>query len=181
MTNKFFITLIILILLISCNDNDDLEIDVPLLKAQEYYKIEIKSSWKSVLVLQQDNENLFLNSKYFGGFYNYEKKQESRLYFLSFECYWNENDTVFIPKDYYVRYTDSGFQHILLLGENQDTLFHYKASLFGELNKVFIRGKYYYQYKFGEFNTAQRVFFKNNIDSLKKIKGNNLPYLLVPE
>jgi hypothetical protein len=129
-------------------------------------------------VLYQDSV-VFANSDmiYSGGIFYFKRVDEDTICKLSYEYYCCSADTIFIPKEFYRRYADEEFQYIMLLGKNSDTLFYYKASLFGKLQKVFITGKYYYQYRFGQLDSFQRRYFKIHKDSLMHVKGNNLPLL----
>jgi len=44
-------------------------------------------------------------------------------------------------------------------------------------NLKFEVGKYYYMYKRGRLNWGQKEYFENNMDSLTRIRGNDLPEL----
>jgi hypothetical protein len=70
---------------------------------------------------------------------------------------------------------------------NNDTLYFYKCNS-ASLNKApgnpvefnnlkFKIGKYYYMYKRGRLNWGQKEYFENNMDSLTRIRGNDLPEL----
>lgn len=169
----------------SCFRINDVEIDKnindePFLKSVNYYNLKHLANWKLDASFVEDSVSIHnINGLYYGGYYYYMKRVEDTIYNLSIEYYDSNNDTLFIPKECYMRYETDYFQHVILFGENSDTLFHYKASLFGALNKVFISGKYYYQYLFFGLNKKQLDFFLLHEDSLTSIKGQNLP--LLPE
>ena len=173
-----FILITILLFFCYCNNEPGPITSEPFIKAAEYYSIKNLNEWKEDLILEQNIEKIFNDSNFFGGFYYYKKEVVDTLCFLAFEYYKSENDTIFMPKKYYKRFISDFFQHIIRFGENGDTLFYYKASLFGELNKIFIQGKYNYQYVFNCLNKNQRQYFRKYKDSLTKVKGHNLPPLL---
>ncbi|MCT4637600.1 MAG: hypothetical protein N4A72_07815 [Bacteroidales bacterium] len=69
--------------------------------------------------------------------------------------------------------------------KNGDTLYYYNTDctvedglIYKAKEKNFFFGRYYFLYlEGGVYNSKQRLFFESNIDSLIKIKGNNLPDL----
>lgn len=71
--------------------------------------------------------------------------------------------------------------------DNKDTLYHFTARrddiplisgrILKKENMNFIRGKYYYLYKYGRYNWKQRKYFELHQDSLIKVRGNALPEL----
>jgi len=152
----------------------------PLLAAAKYYHISDLKKWRLDVSWVEKNFKLHdtINVLYSGGYYYYKKKAKDTLYLLHFEYYDSKYDTVFIPDEFYKRYENDAFQHVILFGKNGDTLFHYKADLFRSLKKVFLSGKYYYQYIFfEEMNNKQRDFFIMHKDSLIHVKGHDLPKL----
>ena len=79
--------------------------------------------------------------------------------------------------------TDSSYNEMAL--SNSDTLYFFKIRAINDnpdnpfytkdyKDMIFITGKYYYMYKRGELNWGQNEYFENHMDSLIKIKGNNL-------
>lgn len=76
--------------------------------------------------------------------------------------------------------SDSSYNEMALI--NSDTLYFFKYKAinnktdnplhYADMN--FIKGKYYYMYRRGELNGGQKEYFENHIDSLTRIKGNNL-------
>lgn len=152
--------------------------DVALIYSLNYYNNVTPVMWSNEQMLTQKVDNAFqTGDTYFGGFYSYKKTINDTISSLYFEFYFNENDTIFIPKHYYQRFLKDGWQHILSFDKGGDTLYHYKAELFGRLKKFFISGEYSYKYEFGEMNTDERLFYEHHKDSLKRIKGMNLPPL----
>ena len=177
--------IMLLILLFSCTRINEQVIDKsisepPFLDAAKYYYIRNLTKWRLDASFVENNTSVFgdtTDDYYTGGFYYFKKREKDTLYLLGFEYYSSKHDTIFIPKEFYKRYENDAFQHVILFGENGDTLFHYKADLFGSLKKVFISGKYYYQVLFFEINSKQLKYFEKHKDSLIRVKGNNLPEL----
>lgn len=62
-----------------------------------------------------------------------------------------------------------------------DTLCYYKHPIYDSNEKFFYVGKYYFLYsdpdEMERFSLCQHYFFQNHIDSLVRIKGNDLPEL----
>jgi len=179
-----FLVLLLLILLVGCTDqNYDRTPDIVLDYALNYYQIEDVKSWENVMeIVGVDTNTLFTGDEYFGGYYAYKKQINDTIFDLYFIMYVNETDTIFAPYWLYKRFIQDGFQHILSFDKGGDTLYYYKAELFKRLLKFFVRGEYYYKYQFYEFdNYNERIFFEQNIDSLTRIKGMNLPPLPIVE
>ena len=118
--------------------------------------------------------------------YNLEKSVKDTLIYLSFiynarsgEYYILTNERSFFTKDYYHEFSIN----------SRDTLYHFKClkSLVKNRYNIkfknceFIVGKYYYMWYREKFNERQRVFFESKFDSLRKIRGNNLPELVAPD
>jgi len=167
---------ILLIFLYSCNQeklikSTDQLTAYCLKKTGEYYNID-PQGWNL------DTASIRNYTQVVPGITNYfYKKTADTIYWHSFILEISNSDTFYNPDYLYKRYESNGFQHILLLGKNSDTLFYYQAGLFGDLRKLFVQGKYYYMYKFHQYNREQSDFFKKNIDSLTRIRGHNLPDL----
>jgi len=119
-------------------------------------------------------------------YYSLRKMIGDTTYSLSFSYFKNGSERFYKADDYIKSYTvsDSTYEMALL---NNDTLYFFKcnsASLnnapsspveFNNLN--FEMGKYYYMYKRGRLNWGQKEYFENNMDSLTRIRGNDLPEL----
>lgn len=119
-------------------------------------------------------------------YYSLRKKIGDTTYSLSFSYFENGNERFFTVDDYIKSYTvnDSTYEMAL---SNNDTLYFFKCNSaflnntpgspveFNNLN--FEIGKYYYMYKRGRLNWGQKEYFENNMDSLKRITGNDLPEL----
>jgi len=86
-----------------------------------------------------------------------------RKFYLIFEKSYSINDTVY------------------KLIMDTDTLCYYKYPAFDSIQKSFFVGKYYFQYsdpyEMERFKLGQHSFFQNHLDSLVKIRGNDLPEL----
>jgi hypothetical protein len=175
-----FIVIILILNLVNCtprkvnNKQDDV-----LNYALKYYHFNEKNEYEWEIDFETTGEDhTFLEGEtYFGGHYGFTSQKNDTMYSIYFIMYVNENDTVFAPYWLYKRFIHDGFQHILSFGKGGDTLYHYKAELYGRLKKLFVRGEYYYLYEFNELNQYQREFFEKHRDSLTSIKGGNLPPL----
>ena len=91
-------------------------------------------------------------------------------------------------------YTDFGFEdnhfNAIFLFDS-DTFYHFKCKKENVKNnnrriidyddKIFLKGKYYYMWKNNKFDLRQDTFFRIKFDSLRKIRGNDLPELFVPD
>jgi len=120
-----------------------------------------------------------------GHFYSLKKQIGDTTFSLSFDYFKQNEDWDYKLGDFIKSFnTDNFYNEMALL--NRDTLyyFRYKCLTIDNpetplvyKNMDFITGKYYYMYKRGGFNWEQKEYFENNIDSLFKIKGNNLPEL----
>jgi hypothetical protein len=177
--NLVLIGLIVFYLIACKTDERDNEDDYVLEYSLNYYNEKKSNLWQNELTLTQKiDDALFTDDSYFGGYFAYKKKINDTISSLYFELYFNDNDTIFIPKQYYKRYIKEGWQHILSFDKGGDTLYHYKAELYERLLKFFIRGEYYYRYQFNEFDDLnERKFFEQNMDSLTRLQGTNLPPL----
>lgn len=119
-------------------------------------------------------------------YYSLRKQIGDTTYSLSFSYFKNGNDKFYKMDDYIKSYcvNDSTYEMALL---NSDTLYFFKCNS-ASLNKApgipveynnlkFEIGKYYYIYKRGSLNWGQKEHFENNMDSLTRIRGNDLPEL----
>lgn len=176
-----FLILFTFLFLVKCSNKKVDRTSYLVLKyALNYYNIEDEKKWENVMeIVSLDTNTFFTGDEYSGGYYAYKKLTVNTMDVLYFEFYCNENDTIFIPVHYYQRFIKDGWQHILSFDKSGDTLYHYKAELFGRMKKFFISGEYSYRYEFGEMNSDERMFFEQHKDSLKRIRGMNLPPLLI--
>jgi len=112
--------------------------------------------------------------------------------FLLFDIHKTKVDTLvnfrfeYIPQldkykniEHYKTWPDHGQQkgYLTLFLEGVDTMYMYKTNRLSDVDKYFIVGEYYYQYKYNLLNNSQMIFFEANKDSLIKVRGNNLPAL----
>lgn len=173
------VLLIIFSSLINCNrTKNSFMQDTIFIYATNYYKIHDKYGWEKEMEATGFHVNaLQTGETYYGGYYSYKKEENHTLYDLYFELYFNDNDTIFIPHHCYKRYISDDWQHIVSFDKGGDTLYHYKAELFGRMMRFFISGEYSYKYEFGEMNSYERSFFEKHKDSLRSIRGMNLPPL----
>lgn len=162
----------------SCTEQKQLYNDNYFVLAKSYYNIKNADGWK-IDIASIDTSSAYFNTDeiYTGGFFQFKKYVSDTIYKMAFEYYTSKSDTLFYPLDYFKRYEDDDYQYILSLGENGDTLYFYKAFLFGDLHKKFISGKYYYQYIYTNLSRGQRTYFEQHRDSLTRIKGSRLPKL----
>lgn len=116
-------------------------------------------------------------------FYSLKKQIGDTTYSLSFDYFKQNEDWDYKLGDFIKSFnTDIFYNEMALL--NRDTLyyFRYKCKTINNNPKTplvyrnmdFITGKYYYLYRRGEFNWGQKEYFENHMDSLTKIRGNNL-------
>ncbi len=115
-------------------------------------------------------------------YYNIWKKKGDTVFSVSFTYFTNLK--VYKIDDFLKSITkDSVYTEMSLF--NSDTLYYFRyindSLSFNspkpiDENKINFRtGKYYYLYKRGRFNWKQKDFFENHIDSLTRIRGNDLP------
>ncbi len=152
-------------------NNNDKIYHFCLAEMNKYYNIDTTGWTFDSNYLKNYNHVLLNATNYF------IKKSEDSLWFHVFEIDIYNKDTSYVPWELYKRYESSGLQHIISYGKELDTLYHYKATLFGDMHKIFIRGKYYYKYINHELSNNQRKYFLNHYDSLIRVKGNKLPEL----
>jgi len=164
---------------VNCHtDKANNKYDTALIYSLNYYNIVTPLLWKNEQMLTQKVDNAFqTGDTYFGGYYAYKKTINDTMSSLYFEFYFNDKDTIFIPGHHYKRYISDNWQHILSFDRGGDTLYHYKAELFGSMKKFFISGEYSYKYEFCGMNSDERLYYEHHKDSLKRIKGMNLPPL----
>ncbi len=167
------IVLVSILLLIGCT-TDNLELQLIEIQ-KENNQIELKG-WE---VIQKFTIDQVTD-------YSLRKMIRDTTYSLSFSYYRNGNEKFYKVDDYIKSYivNDSTYEMALF---NNDTLYFFKcnsASLnkdhrnpVGFNNLKFEIGKYYYMYKRGRLNWGQKEYFENNLDSLTRIRGNDLPEL----
>lgn len=73
-----------------------------------------------------------------------------------------------------IRFKDENFDYYLSV--KADTLYFYKENKI-DSTMVFLVGEYEYLYKRGRLTGKQHVYYRHHRDSLKSIRGNNLPEL----
>lgn len=79
---------------------------------------------------------------------------------------------------FWKRFNDDSYEYHLLM--NIDTLYFYITPINKSEEKYFFQGKYYYMYSSPreyKFKECQYKYFIENMDSLIKVKGNDLPDL----
>jgi hypothetical protein len=78
---------------------------------------------------------------------------------------------------YYNAFNVEGWIHSLHFNKNEDTLYYFRMPKddFSEVDFFF--GEYEFHYEQGDLTGLQKKYFLAHRDSLRKIKGNNLPPL----
>ena len=88
---------------------------------------------------------------------------------------------IYIPKEdrivFHLQRTFYDSTHKHHLESNTDTLFYYRSPLDNEYELEFITGKYQYLYSRLKLSEGQHCFFEMHKDSLRSIRGNDLPPL----
>lgn len=177
--NKLILNLIILVafsFIVNCsnktvNNKHDKIFDFCLAEMKRYYKVDT-AGWSFDNNYLRNYNHVLLNATNY-----FMKKTEDSLWLHVFEIDIYDEDTSYVPWELHKRYENSGLQHIISYGKGLDTLYYYKATLFGDMHKIFITGKYYYEYENHELSNNQRKYFLNHYDSLLRVKGNKLPEL----
>jgi len=72
-------------------------------------------------------------------------------------------------------YSDKEYCYHLEMAK--DTIYFYKSPINHEDSLIFIVGKYYYQWSNGLLDGEGMHYFLENMDSLKRVRGNDLPDL----
>jgi hypothetical protein len=83
-----------------------------------------------------------------------------------------------IISDYEMKFPCGNLDTCFLRMQAMDTLFYYKQN---ELRKEFIIGEYAFWYTSTQMNKEERDFYEKHEDSLRSIKGNNLPNFINKE
>lgn len=114
--------------------------------------------------------------------YSLVRKNSDTIYYLRFkkilhDSIFNKGDDLYSILYYRKEFKDSKFEFVLDLGLNSDTNYFFKRSFTNPDSLIFIRGKYCYLFKNGYLNNDQSGFYFKNKDSLKRVKGDNLPKL----
>jgi hypothetical protein len=112
--------------------------------------------------------------------YTLNKQIDDTTFILKFHYFKKfpkiNRDTTYYHYEIYKTFSDNKYQYKLGLLKT-DTLFYYKSPMNNLEDKIFILGKYYYLSIAGELSTKQKIFFVENIDSLIKVRGDDLPPL----
>ncbi len=114
-------------------------------------------------------------------YYSFYMDKIDTFYNISF--YVKDSESVLCEKKYMIleyqkKYSDLNNNYYLLM--DYDTLYFYQQSKKSN-QKKFYRGKYYYLYSTPEemrnYKKCQHEYFQEHLDSLVKIRGDNLPEL----
>jgi hypothetical protein len=153
--------------------------------------INLKSHLKE---LQKENSQINIKNwdviqNYSNGvetFYNLQKQIVDTTYFFQFSHFKDGNKNSYITDDFVKSYSvNNSYYEMSLL--NNDTLYFFKCNSdslnensagYHKINNLnFVIGKYYFMYRRFRLNSEQSDYFENNMDSLTKIRGNDLPKL----
>jgi len=117
-------------------------------------------------------------------FFSLEKQDIDTTYYLSF--YYLNNKNKYFIDDLIKSFNSDSLYHEMAI-DQKDTLYYFVSKKEPGFNipndsmvfasKVFVIGKYYYLYKSGNLNWSQKEYFKDNKDSLMRIRGDLLPPL----
>lgn len=135
--------------------------------------------------IQQDDWEVITKTTLDDDTYFYlEKRISDTIYSLAFTYF--KAKQKYIIDGYTKSYKANSIYHEMAL-LNNDTLYFFTKPTSGDIidegkyihidSLNFIMGKYYYIYRMGRLNSRQRLYFDMNMDSLIRIRGNNLPRL----
>jgi hypothetical protein len=160
--NIYRITLAILILIFlnSCKENWEKSLDK--IDKSLLYKNNLHE-WRLV---QEINSKWDTN-------YTIEKNDSDTLKLLFYSV--RTKDGSIEVDNYKLKYPCHGTDTCYLDMSSQDTLFFYSKNGAGE--KSFILGEYAYRFTYFEMDSAEANFYLEHTDSLRRVKGDNLPKL----
>ena len=165
MNRETFINVLIIILVLfmsSCtNDERQLENHLNKLNSLGISRIDL-NGW----IIKHHNENSEMIN------YTLYKKDVDTIINIAFIYFKKSNDYEVENYSKFYQDTIEGYYYSLQLF--YDTLYFYRQLDLSSPAKDFIVGKYYYQYKYNQLTHLQEKYFERNIDSLKRIRGNNL-------
>ena len=168
-----FYTFIILLFISSCKNNESYEVYMsnirqvnPQIKEGEWkvdyhYDLNGEENYHQYLI-QGDTVfklDLFIYSKEHMKMFNFRNK-----YFFSYTKEYNNDDYKYIL---YMVYSD--------------TMYFYRTPINNNEEKYFYTGKYYYLDENIKLTLCQREYYLKHVDSLVKVKGNDVPDLPCPE
>ena len=164
--NKSYLIITIFLLFVGCtNEERQLKICLDEINDRGITKVD-KIGWTLNYYIDKDKST----------FYEISNKVADTLINFSFRHY-KDNDK-YIIEDYNKFYKNKKDNCFYSLQLKKDTLYYYKMrDLSSQLAKEFIVGKYYYQYIYNQLKLGQKRYFELHVDSLIKIRGNNLPKL----
>lgn len=120
------------------------------------------SGWDFVLTGNTDGQSSL----------SFEKKETDTVKHVIFSVDAHKNPLGVIR--YTKKFRENGKEHTIKMGSN-DTLFSYYV---GESrDTVFQIGEYYYRFIYFKLDTAEQKYYLLHKDSLKSIRGDNLPKL----
>lgn len=167
----------------SCNQKSSIEEGSGEVKAGtiEEYLIEFNnryssidtSGWEVELFYETSNDvNLDIFKKV------NDTSHYAELYISKYDSTMGEREEkVYYVLQYIKSYLDSRHKHFIFYKNGKDTLYYYKAPLNDLDNKIFVMGKYQYQYTFPMLDSSQAKYYLQHKDSLDMIRGNDLPPL----
>jgi len=153
-----------IICLAASSCSNDREIESHLINVQKFNKSIPLDGWRLVRQYKDDNGKGYDLIREFG-------VENSQLCF-----HINERNKEYSIEYYIKSYRASPDEYTLEMHQT-DTLYLYRSHLNNPNNKVFIIGEYQYLYMHNKLSQGQREYFRAYSDSLRKVRGNNLPIL----
>lgn len=132
------------------------------------FKIENCSEWSKNLEKPNNVDELIVE---------YKKENGDSLWHLQIIVQFNEDEERVIDEKMFISVAQDSLMQRAQLISNKDTSFIYTTTLDNKGELVFVVGKYEYMYTSMELNWGQRLYYEINRDSLKLIRGNDLPPL----
>ncbi len=163
---KKIIIYLVFVLTISCNVQMTNNCDY--LKLLKSFKIDDCSEWYKNFEKPNNVDELLIE---------YERERGDTLWNLQLIVKFNDNNKQVIDEKMFVSIVKDSLMQKANLISNKDTSFIYTTSLYNKGEFVFVVGKYEYLYTSMELNWGQRLYYEKYRDSLKLIRGNNLPPL----
>ena len=127
------------------------------------------------------NESISKKEEHYTASYEFEKSDTAIA--IVYRCREYNNRKTYGGCAVAKQYNEGELKHEASLFNN-DTLYHYTTVLSGKAPRFFVdynfkTGKYFYMFmcNSGLLSEGQYIYFMQNIDSLRKIKGNILPEL----
>jgi len=160
---------IFIILFISCSSHQK-NITIDFSKLRKINPIIDEAGWKVVKTEKWSNTIEYTLQKK-------EKDTNELLVFqkLLYDSIFNPGDVKYGLVIFQKKFKDKKFGYVVSFGS--DTNYYYKYYLDRPDSMIFIVGKYLYLAYYHKLSKVQKMYFFAHKDSLKKIRGNDLPDL----